>query len=235
MHRRRQLKNVTRSTYCYTRVSSAQQRDEGISIEAQEAKTSAYCAAMGWKVTEAITDAGFSAKSLRRPGMTTLLAQVRAGAVERIVVTKLDRLTRSMKDLATLLELFDKYEVSLISLGETIDTGSAMGRMMINLIGVLSQWQREQISENTAEALGHMRSQRQAYGKTPFGFRRVGDSLVEEPAEQAALLEARRMDGSGSTLREIGSYLASLGLRSASWGPSSVRAMLNSRMTLEAA
>jgi len=172
-----------RQTFGYVRVSSESQADNGVSLDAQEAKISAYCVAMEWPLSEVISDPGRSAKSLERPGMASILEAVRAGLVERVVITKLDRATRSTRDLADLLDLFARHDVALVSIGETLDTGSAGGRLVVNLLGVVAQWEREACGERTSTALAHKRRERAAYGPTPFGFVRQGAALVTDARE----------------------------------------------------
>jgi DNA invertase Pin-like site-specific DNA recombinase len=181
--RKTAAKAEDRKTVGYVRVSTDQSA-EGVSLAAQEARIAAYCAAMGWAVSETIRDAGESAKSLKRPGIATTLDAIRRGVVGRIVVAKLDRLTRSVRDLADLIDLCAKHDVALVSVGETLDTSTAAGRMVVNMLGVVAAWEREAIGERTATALAHKRRHRTAYGPTPFGFVRVGDALVPEPQEQ---------------------------------------------------
>jgi DNA invertase Pin-like site-specific DNA recombinase len=154
------------------------------------------------------------------------------------VVVKLDRLTRSVRDLADLIDLCAKHDVALVSVGETLDTSTAAGRMVVNMLGVVAAWEREAIGERTATALAHKRQQRTAYGPTPFGYVRVGDALVPEPREQDAFNEAARMDRAGASFREIAVRLTDLGVqphRGKSWYASSVSAMLRSKMATEAA
>lgn len=178
--------SVNRQTLGYVRVSSDDQVRDGVSLDAQRARIAAYCVAMGWPVSEVVCDAGRSAKSLERPGMAKILEAVRIGTVERVIVTKLDRLTRSTRDLADLLDLLAKHDVALISIGETLDTSSAGGRLVVNMLGVVGQWEREAIAERTAAALSHKRQKRLAYGRTPFGFVRVGSALFEHPVKQSS-------------------------------------------------
>ncbi len=223
-----------RKTVAYIRVSVF----EGVSLDAQQARIGAYCAAMGWQVSEVIRDAGESAASLQRPGMAAVLEAVNRGLVERIVVAKLDRLTRSVRDLAELIDLCTKHDVALVSIGETLDTGTASGRMMVGLLGLISQWEREAIGERTAAALAHKRQRRTVYGTTPFGFVRVGDALIPEPKEQEALYEAVRMDRDGASFREIAAMLTARAVmphRGKAWHASSVSAVLRSRIVQEAA
>jgi site-specific DNA recombinase len=208
----------------------------GVSLEAQEARIGAYCAAMVWAVSEVVRDAGESAKSLKRPGIASIIERIRAGTIERVVVAKLDRLTRSIRDLSDLIELCAKNDVALVSVGETLDTSSAAGRMVVNMLGVVGQWEREAIAERTATALGHKRRSGRVYGTTPFGYRRAGDDLVPDPLEQRALTEAIRMDRAGASFREIARFLTEFGVMphlGKAWYACSVRAMLRSRIVTE--
>jgi site-specific DNA recombinase len=119
----------------YIRVSTDRQAEQGVSLEVQEAKVRAMATVQGAELTEVIVDGGESAKSLSRPGIQRLLTLVNTGKVQAVVVAKLDRLTRSVKDLCGLLELFDKRKVALISVAESLDTGTAAGRLVITIYG----------------------------------------------------------------------------------------------------
>jgi DNA invertase Pin-like site-specific DNA recombinase len=174
---------------------------------------------------------------LQRPGLQRILEGVRSGEIGSVVILKLDRLTRSTRDLADLLELFAKHEVALVSVCEHIDTQTAGGRMLTNFLGVVSQWEREAIGERTAFALAHKRKNGQVYGRTPFGYRREGDRLVAIPEALAALDKARSMDEAGVSLRKIAAMFEKRGIRprGLKWYPASVRAVLESKMARESA
>jgi site-specific DNA recombinase len=92
----------------YVRVSTDRQAEQGVSLEVQEAKIRAMATVQGVDLDEVIIDGGESAKNLKRPGLERLLAMVNAGKVQAVIIAKFDRLTRSVKDLAALLELFEK-------------------------------------------------------------------------------------------------------------------------------
>jgi site-specific DNA recombinase len=196
-------------TVGYVRVSTDKQAEHGVSLEAQEAKIRAMATVHGTELSEVVIDGGESAKSLCRPGMTRLLAMVDAGQVRAVIVAKLDRLTRSVKDLCGLLELFEKRKVTLISVAESLDTGSAAGRLVLNIMTAVSQWEREAIGERTRDALRHKRSQGQRVGTIPFGSRLGGDGqlLEPDPAEQDALAEIQSLRKQGQTLRGIAATL----------------------------
>src|SRR3954454_13023748 len=155
----------------YVRVSTDRQADHGVSLEAQEAKIRAMATIHSAELLDVIVDGGESAKSLNRPGLQRLLALINSGQVQAVIVAKLDRLTRSVKDLCGLLELLEKRKVALISVSESLDTGSAAGRLVITIMGAVSQWEREAIGERTRDALRHKRSQGHRAGNLPYGYR----------------------------------------------------------------
>jgi len=109
----------------YVRVSTDKQTDRGVSLEAQAERIRAMAVVHNAELIDIIVDGGESAKSLQRPGMDRLLALVGAGKVKAVFVAKLDRLTRSVKDLCELLERFEQRGVALISVSESLDTSSA--------------------------------------------------------------------------------------------------------------
>ena len=160
-------------------------------------------------------DGGESAKSLNRPGLQRLMSLVSAGKVQTVIVAKLDRLTRSVKDLCGLLELFEKRKVALISVAESLDTGSAAGRLVITIMGAVSQWEREAIGERTRDALRHKRSNNERTGNVPYGFRLAADGKHVEPdtAEQAAVSAITDLRARGHSLRRIAATLNSNGHR----------------------
>lgn len=123
----------------YIRVSTEKQVEGGASLESQEKKIRAMAEVQGAKLVEIIGDGGESAKSLARPGMERLLSLVDTGKVNVVIIAKLDRLTRSVKDLAELLERIDKRGVSLVSVADSLDTETATGRL------VLASWPTENI------------------------------------------------------------------------------------------
>jgi site-specific DNA recombinase len=238
--RARPLSPAARVAVGYVRVSTDEQAVDGVSLDAQTARIIAHAEAVGRPLESVVRDAGMSASRIdSRPNLEAILADVRAGKVSAVVVLKLDRLTRSVRDLIGLVELFAKHDCALISASESIDTGNAAGRMIVNMFGVVAQWEREAIAERTADALTHKRRQRNVYGRTPFGYRREGDGLIEEPRQQAALGEiiAAWDNGRGASLRTIAAQLEAQGIATSRgglrWHASTVRSVLNSRMTSE--
>jgi len=196
----------------YTRVSTDKQAEKGVSLDAQLEKIRAMAVVQGAEVLDIIQDAGESAKSLERPGMARLLELVDSGAVQVVIIAKLDRLTRSVRDLGDLMERFHKKGVSLVSVAESLDTGSAAGRLVLNIMTAVSQWEREAIGERTATALQHKKAHRRVYSATPYGFERSGDALVPLPAEQAVIARIRLYKANEWSLRKIAEALNAEGV-----------------------
>src|ERR1035437_3523045 len=119
------FENMKTKAIGYVRVSTDKQAEHGVSLEAQVEKIRAMSIVHDVELLDVIVDAGESAKDLDRPGMVRILEMVQSRAVGMVIVAKLDRLTRSVKDLAVLLEQFQRRGVSLVSVAESLDTGSA--------------------------------------------------------------------------------------------------------------
>jgi site-specific DNA recombinase len=200
----------------YLRVSTDKQVDEGHSLAVQQAKLEAYCLVKDWVLAEVVQDEGYSAKSLDRPGMQHLLAMAEAGQVQVVVVTKLDRLTRSVADLDRLLKLFDKMSVALVSLQESLDATTATGRLMMNLLASVSQWEREVIGERTRDAMQHLRRTGQGYSRACL-------------TDGDAINRMRELRAGGMAYRGIAQQLAVEGhqtARGGQWDESTVRKFL---------
>ncbi len=222
----------------YIRVSTRDQADNGHSLDAQRAKIEAYATLHDLELSATIMDDGQSAKSLDRPGMCELLTMIRRRDVGCVVVSKLDRITRSVRDLGELIELFQKHGVEFASVNDHIDTGTASGRLVLNVMASVSQWEREAIGERTAEALAHVRSQGKRVSPwAEYGYRFDEDgAYVEAPEEQEAIRLIVQLRDDGSTLREIGEKLEASGFLSRTsrrLAPSVIRAALNRRRVAE--
>src|SRR5580704_5261831 len=193
----------------YVRVSTERQADRGVSLDAQAEKIRAMSVVHNAELIDIIVDGGESAKSLQRPGMERLLTLVDGKKVQSVIVAKLDRLTRSVKDLCELLERFERRGVALISVAESLDTGSAAGRLVLNIMTAVSQWEREAIGERTRDALSHKRSNGERVGNIQFGYRLGADGkhVEPDPSEQAVLDDIRELRQNGATMRGIAAAL----------------------------
>jgi DNA invertase Pin-like site-specific DNA recombinase len=138
----------------YVRVSTEQQAEQGLSLDAQQAKLTAYALLYDLDLVAVEVDAGVSAKTLQRPALQRALGALKAGQAKALLVVKLDRLTRSVKDLGVLVETYFLAGTwSLMSVSEQIDTRTAAGRMVLNTLAAVSQWEPEAIGERTAQAM----------------------------------------------------------------------------------
>lgn len=155
----------------YVRVSTTKQEQSGLSLEAQELKIRQYCELYELELIDIIIDAGASAKTLERPGIQSAMTMIKNGAANGLVVAKLDRLTRSIKDLNVLIEdLFNK--AALISVSDQVDTTTPSGRLVVNIIMSVSQWEREEIGQRTKVAMKAKKAKGQyTGGKTPLGWK----------------------------------------------------------------
>ena len=160
-----------RQIFGYSRVSSDEQAQHGISISAQRDILNAY-AAMHQTTVQIYEDAGFSGKNTRRPALQRMLADVAAGSCSTVVVWKLDRLSRNLRDTLHIIEdVLLPAGVSLVSVTESIDTSTPSGRMMLNLLASFAQLEREQDSDRVVMAHKHLaRDCRYLGGHVPLGY-----------------------------------------------------------------
>ena len=193
----------------YIRVSTAGQVDEGVSLEAQAAKFNAWCLANDAEPLAAYTDAGLSGKRAdNRPELQKALDHAcQEKAV--LVVYSLSRLARSTKDTITIGERLDKAGADLVSLSEKIDTTSAAGKMVFRMLAVMAEFERDQISERTTNAMQYMKANGQRVGKIPFGFSLAADgvSLEANAGEQHALKLIDQLRHEGMSMRAIAAEL----------------------------
>lgn len=218
----------------YLRVSTDKQVDHGVSLDAQREKLVAYATLYDLELVAIEVDAGVSAKTLERPALQSALKRLEKGEARVLVVMKLDRLTRSVGDLGVLVEkYFAKGKWELMSVSENINTQSAAGRLVLNVLGSVSQWEREAIGERTSVAMQHKASRGEyTGGEVPFGYRLGSDGVAIEAyqPEQAILERVRALRGAGMSLRRIGQELVAQGLTNrsgASWGPSTLKRVLD--------
>lgn len=155
----------------YVRVSTTEQASEGYSIRAQTDRLKAYCVSQGWDIFEIYIDDGYSAKDTNRPNLERMMKHIEQNLIDCVLVYRLDRLTRSVRDLYNILETFDKYDCKFKSATEVYDTTTAMGRMFITIVAALAQWERE----NTGERIRMGMEQKAREGnwvinRSPYGY-----------------------------------------------------------------
>jgi site-specific DNA recombinase len=173
----------------YTRKSTEHNLDlEFNSLDAQREACEAYIKSQaheGWRLLpDRYDDGGLSGASLDRPALQKLLADVRAGKIDTVLVYKVDRLTRSLADFAKLVELFDAHAVSFVSITQSFNTTSSMGRLTLNVLLSFAQFEREVIGERVRDKFAvSKRKGLWVGGPVPLGYRCVDKKLIPDAEE----------------------------------------------------
>ena len=158
------------------------------SLDAQREAGEAYILsqkANGWEcLPEHYDDGGFSGGNINRPALTRLLADIKAGKIDMVVVYKLDRLSRSLTDFSDLQEIFEQYHVSFCSVTQEINTSTPAGRMMLNILMSFGQYERELVAERTRDK--YIASRKRGMwmgGFVPYGYRSENKKIFPDPLE----------------------------------------------------
>lgn len=213
----------------YIRVSTLGQVEDGVSLDAQEAKVRAWADLNAAEVV-IFRDEGISGKrSDNRPGLKAALDMVGKG--DALIVYSLSRLSRSTKDTLILSEILLKKEADLVSLSEKIDTTTAAGKMVFRMLAVLSEFERDQISDRTRFALAHKKANgEKTGGDVPFGYRVRRGKLYRNSEEQKAVRLILGLSEKGESLRGICRNLEAVGVArkrgSLSWHPVAVQRVI---------
>jgi site-specific DNA recombinase len=194
-------------TIAYLRVSTDKQAEQGTSLESQRDKVLAYAKLYDLDVVDIIVDAGASAKNLEREGLHRALQMLRSGQANALLVTKLDRLTRRVKDLATLIEdYFQDGTYALFSVCDSLDTRTAAGRLVLNVLMSVYQWEREVIVERTKEGMAKKHDKGEFIGGTaPYGYTLADDgkTLVRDTYEMQTVDVIRQARTEGLSQRKV--------------------------------
>jgi site-specific DNA recombinase len=198
----------------YLRVSTIGQAIDGVSLSAQESKARAWCELNDYEVKAVFTDAGISGKRAdNRNGLQNALESVKKD--DALIVYSLSRLARSTKDTIEISETLNAKGVDLVSLSEKIDTTSAAGKMVFRMLAVLSEFERDQVSERTSAALQHKKAKGERVGGIPYGFKLAldGVKLLKDKAEQALIVMCKALKKDGLSLRKIAAKLTEQGFK----------------------
>jgi DNA invertase Pin-like site-specific DNA recombinase len=201
----------------YIRVSTEEQSDSRAGLDAQRAAIARECKRRGWEIVETLEDAGYSAKDLRRPGIRAALEQLERKKADGLVVSKLDRLSRSMIDFTALMSKAQRQGWALVALDAPVDTTTPAGEAMAHVLAVFAQFERRLIGQRTREAL----AQKKAQGV------RLGRPRQLPPTVRRRIKRRRK---AGKSLSEIAAELnrdhVATAQGGARWYPSTVRAVL---------
>ena len=204
----------------YTRKSTEHNLDLAFnSLDAQREACEAYIksqAPEGWRLVPGHYDDGaYSGASLERPALQTLLAEVRSRAIDTVVVYKVDRLTRSLADFAKLIELFEAHSVSFVSVTQSFNTSSSMGRLTLNVLLSFAQFERELIGERVRDKIAA--SKRKGIwvgGPVPLGYAAVDKKVVVVPAQAEAVRTIYERYLALGSVRDLADDLARRDIRS---------------------
>jgi DNA invertase Pin-like site-specific DNA recombinase len=213
----------------YTRVSTKDQAEEGVSLAAQRERVDAWAKSRGMVVGLVETDAGLSGgRADNRPALQRALDAVcREKGV--LVVYSLSRLARSTRDAIDIMERLHGAGADLVSLTENIDTTTAMGKLFFRLMAALAEFERDIISERTSMAMAHKRARGEhCGGQAPYGWRVDGESLGMDADEQRVIGMIRYMAGNGNNPAVIARELNRLHVaaRGSVWHAKSVSRIL---------
>lgn len=210
----------TDSVIAYLRVSTEEQAVSGLGLADQRRAIENAATSRGWTDVQFVADEGHSARSLDRPAIASALAALASGEASVLVVSKLDRLSRSLLDFATLMEQARREGWELVVLDLAIDTTVPSGALMANVMASFAEYERQIIGARTSAALQQLKSQGVRLGRPRQMPEATLDRIVGERAE-------------GGTLKAIADGLNRDGVPTArggaQWYPSTVRAALQSR------
>ena len=198
----------------YIRVSTTEQAVEGYSVGEQESRLRSYCEAYGYMINAVHIDPGYSGATLDRPGINKVINDVRSGYVKKVIVWKLDRLSRSQKDMLVLLEdVFLKNGCNFISLMESFDTATPFGRCIVGILAAFAQMERENIKSRMMMGKhAGLKEGRYFSSRAPIGYQWQIQpngklSLIVDPYTSKAVRDMFRLYASGKSESAVAGYV----------------------------
>jgi DNA invertase Pin-like site-specific DNA recombinase len=190
----------------YTRKSTEEGLDQDFnSLDAQREACASYINSQrheGWTLLPHLyDDGGFSGGNMERPGLQRLLAEVKAGRVDVIVVYKVDRLTRSLTDFAKIVEVLDGAGASFVSVTQSFNTTTSMGRLTLNVLLSFAQFEREVIAERVRDKIAASKQKGMWMGPGPQADRRARRGRAGAPHHAALFGAAFGQDADGGSER----------------------------------
>lgn len=193
----------------YTRKSTEEGLDQDFnSLDAQAESCSAYIlsqAGEGWTgPTQVYSDGGISGGHMNRPGLLALMADIEAGRIDIVVVYKVDRLTRSLADFAKLVDVFDRHNVSFVSITQAFNTTTSMGRLTLNVLLSFAQFEREVTAERIRDKIAASKKRGQWMGGLPpLGYDNIDKRLVANAGEAETIKHIMTRYVSLQSVREL--------------------------------
>ncbi len=195
----------------YIRVSTTEQAEEGYSVGEQEERLRAYCAAYSYTINAVYVDPGYSGATLDRPGIKKVINDVRSGRCKKVIVWKLDRLSRSQKDTMILLEdVFMANNCNFVSITESFDTSSPIGKCIVGILSAFAQMERENLKMRTAMGRQARIKKGHFHGShAPFGYKFTSGSndLIIDAYAAKLVREVFRRFAAGESIASISRYM----------------------------
>lgn len=183
------MKLLVKNCAVYTRKSTEEGLEQDFNtLDAQREACLAYVAsqkAEGWSaLPDLYDDGGFSGGNIERPALQKLLADIKIGKINTVVVYKIDRLTRSLMDFSKLVEIFDQYDVTFVSITQSFNTTTSMGRLTLNVLLSFAQFEREVIGERVRDKVAASKKKGiWLGGHNPVGYERINKILIPKKEE----------------------------------------------------
>lgn len=219
----------------YVRVSTSKQRDTGISLEAQESRIKMYAKMYDLDLVAVEVDVASGKDITKRPALKRCLAMLDADEADGMLIMKLDRLTRRVKDVCFMVEEYFQDKI-LISVNDQIDTQTPTGILMLNILTTFAQWERQVLSQRTCEAMGFLKENGVQLGRLPFGLKYSGlldeggrKEIIENPHEMVTVNRIMGLRRDRLTLRAIADKLEDDGhttKRGGKWQPCTINQII---------
>jgi len=183
---------------------------QGSSLETQQTLITDFCKTHDIKLDKIIVDEGISGsgdKTDKRDGYNSVMGMIDNGEVDTLVCISISRWGRNLGEIYKSVQLMETKGVKFLSIKENIDTSSPYGRFTINLLSSLYEMELELIRERTKDTLKVKKENGKVYSKTPFGYDRVGNDLVENKKEKRLLRKMLRLKENGKSYGDVSKYL----------------------------
>jgi len=207
--------NGVKRVAIYCRVSTEEQATEGYSITAQLQTLRQYVQLYGWEIAEEYVDEGISGKNIKgRPAMTKLVSDIETGKFNAVLVWKISRLSRNMLDTLTLLDKFDEYGIKFISYSENFDTGTPIGRLVVQLMASIAEMERNTLAENVKLGMKQRALEGLWNGGVVFGYDQNDKKMLVINQKEAAVVRLiYNLYSDGKGLKAIANHLNKAGHR----------------------
>lgn len=216
----------------YIRVSTEDQAREGFSLGEQEEKLRMLCEYKEFEIYKVYQDAGISAKDMEnRPAFKEMLEDMKSGKINYIVAYKLDRVTRSVRDLEEIITQLEKYNTYLVCDRDDVNTSTANGRFFVRMLTVLSQLEIEIVSERTKFGLNGAIKAGHIPGPCPLGYKRDKDKVLRvDNGTKDIVLGIFKLYLEGKSVWQIANILTTDKVLNKKWNDSSIASIINNRI-----